>query len=530
MKNFSETEERDTQSLIKTGNAFRFINPLQESKAYTTEENGETNYFVELFASSDQEDLVGDVMEQSALEEMRDSAPGTIMLRDHNPSTDKIFGSITEAELIKRDGKTLLWIKAEIDAEDKQNIRIWKSIKKGVKLGASVTVVIVDSKPNPHRRNGLIIVSIKLLEISIVTIPCNQDSWTLAAKARKALNILESRFLRPEQNGKNFAADAGTPETAINTLEGKQMSQENETPKTAEKNVATETVIETSVEPVKEETETGLITPAETATEETIIEALVKETETVETENTAPAEKSYFPRTMAAITAAKAVRQQIDSGEIVELQAVAVKGLFNEILAQEPNLWELYDILCEVKWNLMSQKWNLEYLGQTDFSEILNSWDEALDEFKAAAKVSFQYWGNFPDSESETETVLSNAAAIEKAFKDLSELIERSSGETAQSDLRRIGASIYGVAKQAGIVFPFAEVSLPGDNLPVIADDAVRNSKIFTETQTRAENAETELGKVRKQLETAKAGLELANTLLEKVAKQPLEIAEPAQN
>ncbi|MBK7706307.1 MAG: hypothetical protein IPJ30_11125 [Acidobacteria bacterium] len=95
----------------------------------------------------------------------------------------------------------------------------------------------------------------------------------------------------------------------------------------------------------------------------------------------------------------RTIRDALAKGEAVTLETVVVKGMFNDILAQEPTLWELYDILWEVRWQLSYQVWNLQALGQTDFTEILALWAEALDEFKAAAIVSFMFWNDIADAD-----------------------------------------------------------------------------------------------------------------------------------
>lgn len=483
----SKNNNDDAQSLIKNGDAFRFISPLERSKAYEQEENGETNKYVELYASSDSEDLVGDLMELSALEEMVENAPGTIMLRDHNPSVEKIFGHVVEAKLVPENGKNLLWIKCLVDDGDQQNIRQWNSIRKGVRLGASVTVIILEKKPNPARKNGLIITSVKLLEISIVTIPCNQDSWTMAATAAKALRIAEKSLQTVEfsQTVENITPEL--PATAENLIE-----KGNETMNTNE---------------VTNEIETP-------GTEETVETAVT------------PAVKTFFTNTLAAMTAAKDLRERIDAGEKdIVFEPVSTKGMFNEILAQEPTLWDLFDILCTVKWRLMSEKWNLEYLGVTDFSQILTNWDEALDEFKVAAIASFKYWGEFGSDDTEIEKAVADAVALEKSFLDLSGMIEKSTDENVQKSLREIGASMLDVAAKAGIAFPETETA----GAVEVSPEAVRKSPVFIEIEQRAVKAEADLIEVQKQLETAKAGLELATSIVKNMASQPLEI-EKAQS
>ncbi len=64
--------------------------------------------------------------------------------------------------------------------------------------------------------------------------------------------------------------------------------------------------------------------------------------------------------------------------------------------------------------------WNLQALGQKDFSDIIGLWQEALDEFKAAAVTSFTFWNDIaelePGIEADDET-LSYALELEKSLK-----------------------------------------------------------------------------------------------------------------
>lgn len=456
----------DINAMLKSGSAFRFISEFAQSKAYKEGEGDDEQMFVEMLASSDSEDLVGDVMTKSALQDMQKTAVGTIMLRDHNPSIEKMFGSIVESKLIEEDGKTCLWIKAWVDGNDDQNVRIWKSISKGVRLGASVTVLVQKTANKSSKGGGLIITNVKLLEISIVSIPCNQDAWTLAASASKAL--------------RRAKAAASSEDTTMKT------------------------------EPV--------------------------------------AEKSVFPRTTAMIERIKAYLALDDeakkSAEVPEVPVI--KGMFQDKI-EHLSFWTLVDILNDVRWCLSWQKYVAEESGETDFTEIVTAWDEALAEFHAAALDSFTFWENLDTNEDESVSLsLEEAEAIQKSFEELAGIAPKLEGENL-AKLMEIGTQMLGVAKTAGIPIPVekAEEAVPatkpesekgaeGEEAAAAID--IEKSAPYLEMKERAEKAEEalaaksteleqaqkDLGEAQEERNIAKAGLEAANEAIAAHLRAPL--------
>lgn len=464
-------KETNIDSMIKAGNAFQFISPFAKSKAYevTDEQSGEVRKYIETIASSDQEDLVGDVMSKNALEEMNATAVGTIMHRDHINSVEKIFGSVVESELRNENGKTLLWIKAEIEDSDTQNIKIWNAIKRGVKLGASVTVLCT-SKANPNRKGSLIIVSAKLLEISIVTIPCNQDSWTLSAKAAAAI-VNASRL-----------SSSGSDATKTNSLKSEKKTMPNPA--------------------------TAVALPRATA-----------------------AMKKHFER-QAAHTATKT---------LPEVMEVATKGLFaDEQAKRKPTLWDLWDILCSVKWNLMDRKWAMSWVdGVADDFDYVGEFKIACEEFAVAATASFAYWGGFEvdmiDSEVEdgmegevTEDVIENALELENAFTKFAEGFTTDSASPALSEqMKGIASNMLEVAAKIGVPFPGITATL---EVAETSTEQIEKSVSFLEMKKRFEESEQknlelakELTETKEHLEIAKAGFETALEVQEQLMKQPLQ-------
>ncbi|MBK8148893.1 MAG: hypothetical protein IPK58_11955 [Acidobacteria bacterium] len=198
---------------------------------------------------------------------------------------------------------------------------------------------------------------------------------------------------------------------------------------------------------------------AEKRASRAVLEFNTEEEEVMSKENAGaePREKTAvaFPLTVAAMEKGRTIRDALANGEAVTLEPVVVKGMFNDILAQEPTLWELYDILWEVRWQLSYQVWNLQALGQTDFTEILALWAEALDEFKAAAITSFMFWNDIANAELEIETddeMLSNALELEKSLKAVAGAIESATDGDARKHLRAAGERIIELAKSIDIL------------------------------------------------------------------------------
>ncbi len=437
---------------------FKFLPTLK-----TFEKDGKK--YCRLTASSNAEDLVGDIMSVNALKQMEAQAVGTVMFMNHSTNVpEDVFGAIVEAELKEEPVELplgsakvfVLHYLVEVEESNERAVKCWQMIESGKKLGASVTVLVKDSKPNPKRKNGIIIEDVYYLETSLVGIPCNQLSWVYSAS--KALELAGKRAAKNAiAEAENAPLDNNNGETAM------------------------------SIETNKTAVAAGEI-PGEAG--------------------------QYFARTIAAIAVYKTIGEQIAAkAENIQIPEVVAKGMFNDILAQEPKLWELFDILCEVKWNLMSQKRNLEYLGQTDFSAILAAWDEALDEFKAAAVVSFKYWGDF-DADS---MLVFYSLDLQKSFESLAEVYEKSSDENVRSQVRETGEKLLELAKQIGIVKTAETDSEPAAiQIPDATDEQIEKSQKFIELQKL-------LDEMTENYETAKAGLKVAGKLMDTQLRQPLE-------
>lgn len=182
---------------------FKFSIAPTECKAYKAADGTRT---CKLVASSNANDLVGDAMSQKALRQMESSAKGTTVFLNHKYTIpEDVFGSVKGATLQKmmvdgEDGEVLCLV-FDIDVAE-ANPRAVKThelmLEEKSKLGASVTVLVLDAT---ERKDGTrILDDVAYLEVSVVGIPCNRQSWVMAAS--KAISEIKS------------ASDADETETA----------------------------------------------------------------------------------------------------------------------------------------------------------------------------------------------------------------------------------------------------------------------------------------------------------------------------
>lgn len=475
---------------------------LSDSALKAFEKDGKK--YCRLTASSNGEDLVGDIMSEKALSRMKEAAVGTVMFMNHSTNVpEDVFGTVVETELEKKQAALVgggagdvlcLEYLTEVEESNERAVKCWQMMKSGTKLGASVTVLVREKKSNPKRNKGIIIDDVEYLETSIVGIPCNRQSWVNSAQ--KSLELAEKRAVKnADEPLKN--------EGEINQME-------------IEKAVETE-VIEEVTETVEKTVET-LNEQLDSLTDANIVVVGASGVGTGAV---------VLARSIAARERVVILNQQIAKGETTEERPMpVVKGMFNDILEQEPTFWELCDILCEVKWELIYQKNRLAYLGQTDFSSILANWDEALDEFKIAQTSSFKYWGEIPDVE---DDLLEMSLEIEKSLTNLLEEKEKTSNEDVQKQLHETGERIIALAIEKGLI----KDSAPETTEQIPTDEAVQKSAVYQELKSKSEDQETELKETKKKLEEteqnfqiAKAGLTAANEALEKGLRQPLVTAQ----
>lgn len=155
-------------------------------KAYTAE-NGDLH--VVGTTSSTIRDLHGDEMTLSALKSMEETAKQnmTVFLNHNYNVPDDIFGSVTDARIVKRfddeSGAEVydLDVDVRVVGEDENPLamKTYRAIKRGVKLGLSIGARVdkVSKKKGNGGEDTYVIESVRLLETSVVGIPANQRSY-----------------------------------------------------------------------------------------------------------------------------------------------------------------------------------------------------------------------------------------------------------------------------------------------------------------------------------------------------------------
>ena len=163
-------------------------------KAYR-DESGTRRF--SLTASSDDTDLVGDVMTAAALKRMETAAPGTTMFLNHSYSVpEDVFGAVESARVRAKTLKsaetssdtTMLCLEYEgvVEENNDRAVKVHDMMMAGrVKLGASVSVLVTDK--TAARDGRRLINDVYYLECSVVGMPCNRQSWV--ESANKALNL-----------------------------------------------------------------------------------------------------------------------------------------------------------------------------------------------------------------------------------------------------------------------------------------------------------------------------------------------------
>jgi len=140
-------------------------------------------------------DLYGDRMDKAALDQMVAQAKGmTIWLNHDYELPGSVFGTCVDASIVQREdaGQTFYDLELEIEVQEESEaaVKTWTYVYKGTKLGISIGCLVEewDYVPAPKGSDDdgyFAILSVYVLEFSIVGIPANQRSWV--QEARKSL-------------------------------------------------------------------------------------------------------------------------------------------------------------------------------------------------------------------------------------------------------------------------------------------------------------------------------------------------------
>lgn len=143
--------------------------------------------------SSTIRDMHGDEMTLAALKSMEDTARKnmTVFLNHNYNVPDDLFGSVTDATIVKRFDQEAnqevydLDIDVRVVGEDENPLamKTYRAIKRGVKLGLSIGARVekVAKRKGEDGKESYVIDNVRLLEASVVGIPANQRSYLQSA-------------------------------------------------------------------------------------------------------------------------------------------------------------------------------------------------------------------------------------------------------------------------------------------------------------------------------------------------------------
>lgn len=130
------------------------------------------NLFIEGWANTADKDRVGDVVLPSAFEKtMKEYMENPVMLYQHD--WDKVVGSIVDYKIVDDENSETngLWVKAKVsNAKDVDDVRT--KIQEGSLKTFSIGYNELDADYDKETETN-IVKEVELLEISVVTIPCN---------------------------------------------------------------------------------------------------------------------------------------------------------------------------------------------------------------------------------------------------------------------------------------------------------------------------------------------------------------------
>src|SRR6266487_2605292 len=165
--------------------------------ALKVDENAEPgHYIVNMIGSSTVQDLQGDIMKMSALDDMTTVPDGMLIWLDHSYSVPSdLFGSLYGRPWIKSaSGIADLHLSAEVETDNPRALQTYNMITKGRrKFGCSIGCQVLDYEYD-DTIDALIINRVQVVEWSVVGIPAQQRCWVeIATKSLFERSLLDGR-------------------------------------------------------------------------------------------------------------------------------------------------------------------------------------------------------------------------------------------------------------------------------------------------------------------------------------------------
>lgn len=182
---------------------------------------GDEKPAVRVTASSTSIDLATDRFAKSALMQMAAQFPQMTIFLNHKYNVpEDVFGKVSSAELVERDGYTDLDLEIEV-ASNARAVETYALIKNGTVLGVSIGVLVLDADYiEDEKTKGakiLEITSVHTLEASVVGIPANRRSWVQGAI--KAASALAGKVVNKKADGTSLIALKSGEVITVKTIE-----------------------------------------------------------------------------------------------------------------------------------------------------------------------------------------------------------------------------------------------------------------------------------------------------------------------
>lgn len=179
----------------------------QFTKELPTSDEKIDSIFISGYASVNSPDRVGDVVPSSVWEKgMENYKKNPVVLAYHDH--DDPVGRMTEHKVDERG----LWIKARISAAASE---VFNLIKDGVLTAFSVSFRVMDAEYNAVTEL-FVIKELELIEISVVSVPCNQDTLFSLSKAfdtAEDYKLFKSQFVPKSDSAKGLESLTDTKST-----------------------------------------------------------------------------------------------------------------------------------------------------------------------------------------------------------------------------------------------------------------------------------------------------------------------------
>ena len=516
---------------------FKFF--TDKDKALKAQTGADGRRRVVMTASTSVRDLVGDTFTQHALEQMRDMAPGTTIFLNHSSQVPyDVFGAVEKADLVIRqvegsDNQSYPIICLEyvvlVDSTTDQAQKTYAQIENGiVTLGASVTVAVLDKKPQAQGR-GSIIDDIYYLECSVVGIPANPLSFV--QYARKALN----KEARLALTNAHEASPAGiTLAEVLQKTSGVDPVGDTED-EAVEVNVADQNKQEGAGAPAKEVVQTVDAEISASADAPPTAQA----PEVSASTGVTAADAQPAPDATAVASAAAAGESPIPptatvekwlKPEIVEaekavtvtpemLSEEAVKGLFVDAQKRRvPSPYELFDVISTIVYRLARLRDANRAAGVSDDFDYRGSLTVAVTEFAAALYDSFLHQLSLDDADeiaSYAATLMTTLRAVAVLRKDAGDG-DDSMDEEAVSKMVQL---VHDCAMKMGADCGNKESGLAAHEAQqdpaAVAEDVVKKSPVYLALETELKRAESDR-------DEWKAGALAAKEALKQMCEEPL--------